>query len=132
MARLSQLAGNLWSVFPPTVTIAVLFALFQQGLSLFNFTTQFFRTGRTASGAVFLSESADVLFPVHLLRSFLRHVPVQEGLRLVNQTQLLVFLTELAFQFCNANEVFLTHGRFYNAARCFLQHCQGVKAGCFW
>ncbi|KNY85905.1 hypothetical protein AGA29_17660 [Escherichia coli] len=43
MARLSQLAGNLWIVFPPTVTIAVLFALFQQGLSLFNFTTQFFR-----------------------------------------------------------------------------------------
>ncbi|GDQ67141.1 hypothetical protein BvCmsNSP024_02180 [Escherichia coli] len=42
MARLSQLAGNLWIVFPPTVTIAVLFALFQQGLSLFNFTTQFF------------------------------------------------------------------------------------------
>ncbi|AUO37141.1 hypothetical protein YDC107_5024 (plasmid) [Escherichia coli] len=56
----------------------------------------------------------------------------QEGLRLFNQTQLLVFLTELAFQFCNANEVFLTHGRFYNAARRFLQHCQGVKAGCFW
>lgn len=48
----------------------------------------------------------------------------QEGLRLFNQTQLLVFLTELAFQFCNANEVFLTHGRFYNAARRFLQHCQ--------
>ncbi len=36
MARLSQLAGNLWIVFPPTVTIAVLFALFQQGLSLFE------------------------------------------------------------------------------------------------
>ncbi len=34
---------------------------------------------RTASGAVFLSEPADVLFPVHLLRSFLRHVPVQSA-----------------------------------------------------
>ncbi len=34
---------------------------------------------RTASGAVFLSEPADALFPVHLLRSFLRHVPVQSA-----------------------------------------------------
>lgn len=34
MARLLQLAGNQWIVFPPTVTIAVLFALFQQGFSL--------------------------------------------------------------------------------------------------
>lgn len=42
-----------------------------------------------------------------------------EGLRLFTQTQLLVFLTEgfsllreQPFQFCNANKVFLTHGRF--------------------
>ncbi|KUX42060.1 hypothetical protein AWF86_25770 [Escherichia coli] len=35
-----------------------------------------------ASGAVFLSEPADVLFPVHLLRSFLRHVSVQSAGRL--------------------------------------------------
>ncbi|BBQ64384.1 hypothetical protein WP2S18E08_43670 [Escherichia coli] len=53
LARLSQLAGNLWIVFPPTVTIAVLFALFQQGLSLFNFTTQFFRTGTEQHPAQF-------------------------------------------------------------------------------
>ncbi|EFJ54133.1 hypothetical protein HMPREF9549_04473, partial [Escherichia coli MS 185-1] len=53
MARLPQLAGNLWIVFPPTVTIAVLFALFQQGLSLFNFTTQFFRTGTEQHPAQF-------------------------------------------------------------------------------
>ncbi len=48
MERLSQLAGNLRIVFPPTVTIAVLFTLFQQSLSQFNFTTQFFRTGNRA------------------------------------------------------------------------------------
>lgn len=55
----------------------------------------------------------------------------QEGLRLFNQTQLLVFLTEgfsllreQPFQLCDANEVFLTHDRFYNAVRSFLQHCQ--------
>ncbi|MGT6122210.1 hypothetical protein ACRW2N_26400, partial [Escherichia coli] len=28
------------------------------------------------------------------------------------------------FQLCDANEVFLTHDRFYNAVRSFLQHCQ--------
>lgn len=63
----------------------------------------------------------------------------QEGLRLFNQTQLLVFQTEgfsllreQPFQLSDANEVFLTHGRFYNQARRFLQHCQCVKAGCFW
>lgn len=51
--------------------------------------------------------------------------------RLFNQTQLLVFLTEgfsllreQPFQLCDANEVFLTHDRFYNAVRSFLQHCQ--------
>ncbi len=55
----------------------------------------------------------------------------QEGFRLFNQTQLLVFLTEgfsllreQPFQLCDANEVFLTHDRFYNAVRSFLQHCQ--------
>src|SRR5699024_9611239 len=37
---------------------------------------------RTASGEVVLSEPADVLFPVHLLRSFLRHVSVQSAGRL--------------------------------------------------
>lgn len=46
-------------------------------------------------------------------------------------TQLLVFLTEgfsllreQPFQLCDANEVFLTHDRFYNTVRSFLQHCQ--------
>ncbi|GCG10381.1 hypothetical protein BvCms12BK_05112 [Escherichia coli] len=135
MARLSQLAGNLWIVFPPTVTIAVLFALFQQGLSLFNFTTQFFRTGTEQHPAQFFYLSPQMFyFPFIFFDLFFGtcQCRAQEGLRLFNQTQLLVFLTELAFQFCNANEVFLTHGRFYNAARRFLQHCQGVKAGCFW
>ncbi len=54
----------------------------------------------------------------------------QEGFRLFNQTQLLVFLTE-GFSLAqratfpvSANEVFLTHDRFYNAVRSFLQHCQ--------
>lgn len=54
MARLSQLAGNLRIVFPPTVTIAVLFTLFQQSLSQFNFTTQFFRTGTISTSATVL------------------------------------------------------------------------------
>ena len=53
LARLSQLAGNLWIVFPPTVTIAVLFSLFQLGLSLFNLTLQFFRTGTEQHPAQF-------------------------------------------------------------------------------
>ena len=42
MARLSQLAGNQRVILTPTVTIAFLLALFQQGFSLFNLTTQFF------------------------------------------------------------------------------------------
>lgn len=62
----------------------------------------------------------------------------QEGLRLFNLAQLLVFLTEgfsllreQPFQLSDANEVFLTHGRFYNPAMTFLQHYQCIKAGCF-
>ena len=135
MARLSQLAGNLRIVFPPTVTIAVLFTLFQQSLSQFNFTTQLFRTGTEQHPAQFFYLSPQMFyFPFIFFDLFFGtcQCRAQEGLRLFNQTQLLVFLTELAFQFCNANEVFLTHGRFYNAARRFLQHCQCVKAGCFW
>ncbi|GCQ80712.1 hypothetical protein BvCmsHHNP008_01179 [Escherichia coli] len=62
MARLSQLAGNLWIVFPPTVTIAVLFALFQQGLSQFNFTTQFFRTGTEQHPAQFFYLSPQMFY----------------------------------------------------------------------
>src|SRR5699024_9685446 len=34
---------------------------------------------RTASGAVFPPGPADALFPAHLLRSFLRHVPAQNA-----------------------------------------------------
>lgn len=62
----------------------------------------------------------------------------QEGLRLFNQTQLLVFLTEgfsllkeQPFQLSDTNEVFLTHDRFYNLSMTFLQHYQCVKTGCF-
>ena len=122
MARLSQLAGNLRIVFPPTVTIAVLFTLFQQSLSQFNFTTQFFRTGTEQHPVQFFYLSPQMFyFPFIFFDLFFGtcQCRAQEGLRLFNQTQLLVFLTELAFQFCNANEVFLTHGRFYNAARRF-------------
>ena len=66
-------------------------------------------------------------------RDYLSEVSAEqlEGLRLFTQTQLLVFLTEgfsllreQPFQLCDANEVFLTHDRFYNAVRSFLQHCQ--------
>jgi hypothetical protein len=45
MTRLSQLTGNLRVILTPAVTIAFLLALFQQGLSLFNLTMQFVRTG---------------------------------------------------------------------------------------
>lgn len=62
----------------------------------------------------------------------------QKGLRLFNLTQFLVFLTEgftllreQPFQLSDANEVFLTHDRFYNAVMSFLQHCQYIKVGDF-
>ncbi len=54
-------------------------------------------------------------------RDYLSEVSAEqlEGLSLFTKTQLLVFLTEgfsllreQPFQFCNANKVFLTHGRF--------------------
>ena len=134
MTRLSQPAGNLRIVFPPTVTIAVLFTLFQQGLSQFNFTTQFFRTGTEQHPAQFFYLSPQMFyFPFIFFDLFFGtcQCRAQEGLRLFNQTQLLVFLTEgfsllreQPFQLCDANEVFLTHDRFYNAVRSFLQHCQ--------
>lgn len=121
MARLSQLAGNLRIVFPPTVTIAVLFTLFQQSLSQFNFTTQFSERYRTASGAVFYLSPQMFYFPFIFFDLFFGtcQCRAQEGFRLFNQTQLLVFLTEgfsllreQPFQLCDANEVFLTHDRF--------------------
>ncbi|SQC83982.1 Uncharacterised protein [Klebsiella pneumoniae] len=62
----------------------------------------------------------------------------QKGLRLFNLTQFLVFLTEgftllreQPSQLSDANEVFLTHDRFYNAVMSFLQHCQYIKVGDF-
>ncbi|CAM6606918.1 hypothetical protein ESCOCK349B_22200 [Escherichia coli] len=142
MARLSQLAGNQRVILTPTVTIAFLLALFQQGFSLFNLTTQFFRTGSEQHPAQFFYLSPQMLyFPFIFFDLFFGtcQCRAQEGLRFFNQTQLLVFLTEgfsllreQPFQLSDANEVFLTHGRFYNPARHFLQHCQCVKAGCFW
>ena len=45
MPGLTELAGNLRVVFPPTVTIARLFALFQQRFGLCHLAAQFFRTG---------------------------------------------------------------------------------------
>lgn len=96
MARLSQLAGNQRVILTPTVTIAFLLALFQQGFSLFNLTTQFSERVPNSIRRSFLSEPADALFLAHLLRSFFGtcQCRAQEGLRLFNQTQLLVFLTE--------------------------------------
>lgn len=109
-------------MFPPTVTLAFLFALFQQSLSLFNLSTQFFYLSPQMLYFPFVF--FDLFFGTGQRRA-------QEGLRLFNQTQFLVFLTEgleQPFQLSDTNEVFLTHGRFYNAARTFLQHCQCVKA----
>ncbi|WP_410316365.1 hypothetical protein [Klebsiella pneumoniae] len=89
MARLSQLAGNLRIVFPPTVTIAVLFTLFQQSLSQFNFTTQFFRTGTEQHPAQFFYLSPQMFyFPFIFFDLFFGtcQCRAQEGFRLFNQT----------------------------------------------
>ena len=97
MARLSQLAGNQRVILTPTVTIAFLLALFQQGFSLFNLTTQFFRTGSEQHPAQFFYLSPQMLyFPFIFFDLFFGtcQCRAQEGLRLFNQTQLLVFLTE--------------------------------------
>ena len=139
MTRLSQLTGNLRVILSPTVTIAFLFALFQQGLSLFNLTTQFFSMGTEEHPAQFFYLGPQMFYFPFLLFFCAGQRRTQEGLRLFNQTQLLVFLTEgfsllreQPFQFSDTNEVFLTPDRFYNAVRSFLQHCQCVKMGCFW
>ena len=62
MARLSQLAGNQRVILTPTVTIAFLLALFQQGFSLFNLTTQFFRTGTEQHPAQFFYLSPQMFY----------------------------------------------------------------------
>ena len=88
MARLSQLAGNLRIVFPPTVTIAVLFALLQQGLSLFNLATQFFRTGTEQHPAQFFYLSPQMFyFPFIFFDLFFGtcQCRAQEDFRLFNQ-----------------------------------------------
>ncbi|KIZ85008.1 hypothetical protein UH37_21235, partial [Escherichia coli] len=56
----SQLAGNLRVILSPTVAIAVLFALFQLGLSLFNLTLKFFKTGTEQHPAQF--KMMDIIF----------------------------------------------------------------------
>ncbi|CAC9318532.1 Uncharacterised protein [Citrobacter werkmanii] len=77
---LTELAGNLRVVFPPTVTIARLFALFQQRFGLCHLAAQFFQNGcRTSYGAVFLSETSGVLSPVRLPRSFLQRGSAQSA-----------------------------------------------------
>lgn len=97
MARLSQLAENQRVILTPTVTIAFLLALFQQGFSLFNLTLQFFRTGSEQHPAQFFYLSPQMLyFSLIFFDLFFGtcQCRAQEGLRLFNQTQLLIFLTE--------------------------------------
>ena len=82
--RLSQLAGNLIDhVFPPTANDRCPVHVVSAEPVVQLHDAVFLNGYRTASGAVFLSGFRDVLFPVHLLRSFAgtRQRSSAEGLR---------------------------------------------------
>ncbi len=112
---LTELAGNLRVVFPPTVTIARLFALFQQRFGLCHLAAQFFRTGAEHHTAQFFYLRPQVFYlPFVFLDLFFSagQRRAQEGLSLGNETELAVFPAKFFFQRGDTGEIVLTHDPF--------------------
>ncbi len=123
MARLSQLAGNLRIVFPPTVTIAVLFTLFQQSLQPVQLHDAVFQNGTEQHPAQFFYLSPPQMFYFPFISSIFSSARVSAERRKASVSSTRPEVAGLSdgglqpaqratFQLCDANEVFLTHDRF--------------------
>ncbi|CAM3818087.1 Uncharacterised protein [Klebsiella pneumoniae] len=135
MARLAKLTRNLLIVIPAVVTIALLLLLFQQGFGVFNLSAKFFRTGAEQHPPQFFYLCPQMLYFAFFVLDFLfspGQRRTQERPSLCNEAELTVFLAKRVFQRGDRGEIVLTQDPIYNAAMLLLQHCQWVKASCFW